>query len=177
MGTNEESSMTKLGERNKSLMQCCLAWQWDWMAVLQLPAGATMTEGERWFRKWIGEIEQADGTMAFRWLKLTPKIATNAEREFHVLVGGLSSGEWWFWTKRWSAIVGDREARGGYEYSYKKEGNRLRSTIREILDGQQFDAELRLGPMTIRHKRTMKVDENGMPRNGHTLIAIPSAMT
>jgi hypothetical protein len=158
--------MAKLDAITKRLMGCCLAWRWDWMVVLLLPGAASASERDGWFRQWIGEIEQADGTLGFRWIRFIPKKSRSDKHEFFVLVGGLSSAEWWFWTKRWSEIVGDPEARGAFEYSYRQNGNRLRSIVNSVLDDQKFDVEVRLGPMTIRRSRTMKVDEDGMPRNG-----------
>jgi len=120
------------------------------------------------FRDWIGEIERADGTMDFRWALIIPRDAKS--RELYVLIGGLSSGSWWFWTRRWAAIMGDRQLRAGLIYGFPREKRRLALVLRELLGGKRFDFEMRIGPKTISRSRTMDVDESGMPAGGEALL-------
>jgi hypothetical protein len=156
--------MTKQSDATKGLLKWCAGQLWDWMIVLPSSATATPTETEKHFRQWIEEIEQADGTLEFRWARITPRAGKGLSQESHVLVAGLSAGEWWWWTRRWAAINGDQEARGGYEYSARRQGDHLRSIFKQLLGKQKMDIEVRVGPKTIRHSRRLEVDEDGIPR-------------
>ena len=84
----------------------CSRHEWDLLFVLVVAATATPEEVDRNFRQWIREIETADGTDAFRWIRLIPIGCKDSLRKSYVLVDGLSSGEWWFWGQRWKAIHG-----------------------------------------------------------------------
>ena len=154
---------------NDGCINLCSTLQWNWMQFLPWVTGMTVAEIGRKFSQWIGEIERADGTMDFRWALIIPRDPKS--RELYVLVGGLSSGSWWFWTRRWAAIMGDRELRAGLIYGSPWEKRRLASVLKELLAGKRADFELRLGPRTISCSRTMDVDESGMPPGGAALLA------
>src|SRR5271170_1199581 len=91
---------------NKNLLDWCLDQQWDWMLTLPLPPDATPVQVDRNFMRWISEIEEKDGDLDFRWAKLIPVQSNGLPSEFHVLVGGINSGEWSFWSRRWPVLFG-----------------------------------------------------------------------
>jgi len=101
---------------NDGFIKACSSLQWNWLEFLPWVTGMTVAEIGGKFRDWIGEIERADGTMDFRWALIIPRDAKS--RELYVLIGGLSSGSWWFWTRRWAAIMGDRQLRAGLIYGF-----------------------------------------------------------
>jgi hypothetical protein len=157
---------------NEGFIKSCSAQQWNWVQFLPWVMGMTVAEIGGKFSQWIGEIERADGTMDFRWALMIPR-DLNAQG-FYAFVGGLSSGSWWFWTRRWAAIMGDRELRGGLIYGFPGEKRRLAPVLRELLAEKRFDFEMRIGPKTISRSRMMDVDESGMPAGGEALL-IPAA--
>ena len=101
---------------NEGCIKLCSALPWNWMQFLPWVTGMTVAEIGRKFSQWIGEIETADGTLDFRWALIIPQNPNS--RELYVLVGGLSSGSWWFWTRRWAAIMGNRALRAGLIYGF-----------------------------------------------------------
>jgi len=83
-------------------------------------------------------------------------------RESFVLVGGLSSGESWYWSKRWKALNGD-DSHAAISYSSRRKGMRLKDALAELLDDSNFDVQMQFGARHIRRRRTLRVDEDGLP--------------
>lgn len=157
---------------NEHFIKMCAIVRWNWLLSLPWAAGMTMAEIGEKLKSWISEIETADGTMGFRFALIIPRDQTS--REFHVLVGGLGSGKWWYWTRRWAAIMGDRQLRGSLLYGFPGEKRGPTSALKHLLVGKKFDFEMRIGPATIQCSRMMDVDESGMPIGGEALL-IPVA--
>jgi hypothetical protein len=137
--------------------------KWNWGVWLQNPAGASSNQIARYFREWIAEVEQADGTPQFRWVRLATKRKDGDPEGVYVLVGGLSGGEYKFWLARWQAITGDSDAHAGLLYSSLRHGMRLKPILKDALGGRMFDAVVRVGPRKIRRARTMLTDDEGQP--------------
>jgi len=147
-----------------NFLNWCARQGWDWLFVLVVAATATPEEVDGNFRRWIQEIERADGTLDFCWIRLVPVDCKGSLRESYVLVGGLSSGEWWYWAKRWKAINSHADGHAGVLYSpRRRRGIRLNSALHELLSKIDFDVQMQLGVRFIRRRRTLKVDEDGLP--------------
>jgi hypothetical protein len=157
---------------NEGCIKFCSALQWNWMQFLPWAAGMTVAEVDKKFTQWIGEIEKADGTMGFRWARIIPRDGN--VREFYAMVGGLGSGAWWVWTRRWATINGNRELRAGLIYGFPREKRRIAPVLQELLVGKKFDFEMRMGPKTISRSRKLELDEFGMPLGGEALL-IPTS--
>jgi hypothetical protein len=140
---------------------------WDWLMVNVIPTRASLGKLDQNFQKWIREVEEADGTMEFRWIRFIPREYSGPSTEGYVLVGGLSSGEAWFWGKRWAVIDGDPNSHAGALYrSRRRYKVRLSTVLAEVLGGKEsggFNVEMRMGPQTIERRRTFKTDYDGMP--------------
>jgi hypothetical protein len=63
--------MTERANFGDSLLDWISKQKWNWAIWLQNPAGASSKTTEGFFIEWIAEIEQADGTLQFRWIRLT----------------------------------------------------------------------------------------------------------
>jgi hypothetical protein len=146
-----------------SFLDWCAKQKWHWALWLQNPAGASSNQIAGYFREWIAEVEQADGTLKFTWVRLATKRKDGDPEGMYVLVGGLSGGEYFFWLKRWKAITGDSGAHAGLVYSSLRRGMRLKPILKDDLGGRRFDAVMRVGPRKIRRARTMIADEEGQP--------------
>lgn len=151
---------------NKSLLDWCVAHEWDWMLTLPLPPNATSIQVDRNFLRWISEIEEKDGDLDFRWAKLIPIQSDGPTAEFHVLVGGISSGEWSFWSRRWPILFGATEPIGHRAYSYRRELDPLLKRLART----DLNIQINVGPVKIRQSRTMQVDSKGMPYGGEALL-------
>lgn len=148
----------------KSFLTWCTHQGWDWFLVLTVPATTTTKEMGRNFRQWIREVEEADGTLSFRWIRFAPVKSIESSRESYVLVGGLSSGESWYWTRRWKAINRDPDSHAGAFYSSRRrKGIRLKRALEELLNDAMCDVQIQFGPRHIQRRRTLKVDEDGLP--------------
>lgn len=147
----------------RNFLKWCTRQQWNWMVVLYFPASAPVAAMEQAFQQWIGEIERADGTLGFRWVRFFITQQDDGQKAFHVLVGGLSSGEWWWWTRRWHAICGDPLARAGREYPQWRKRDRLRPVLSNVLIRQKFEIAMQIGAKAIQRRRTMAVDDDGIP--------------
>src|SRR5579864_8738268 len=104
---------------NENFIKICAIVRWNWMLSLPWAAGMTVTQVGETLKAWIGEIEVADGTMDFRIALITPR--DPAVHEFYILVGGLGTGTWWFWTRRWAVMMGDQQLRGALKYRFPGE--------------------------------------------------------
>jgi hypothetical protein len=77
------------------------------------------------FWKWIVEIENAEGTDDFHWVRVTERGAFGDNLHFHVLVGGLKNPSKWPWLLRWQELAGDADifyyipSLGGLRYILK----------------------------------------------------------
>jgi hypothetical protein len=138
---------------------------------LMVPANASVEKSERFFRQWVTDLELADGTMKFRWARIIPRESVGSPNEYLLLLGGLGSGEWRWWTERWIGISGDPDAKGELEYILPPRRSQLRRVIEKVLNGRQYDIEVRVGPQRIRHNRLMKVGTKGKPTDPNILLA------
>jgi hypothetical protein len=136
------------------------------MLTLRLPTDATSVQGDRNFMRWISEIEEKDGDLDFRWAKLIPAQSEAIPSEFHVLVGGINSGEWSFWSRRWPVLFGGTEPAGRRAYRFRRE---LPSLV-ERLARTDLNIQVHVGPAKIRQSRTMQINGNGMPYGGAALL-------
>lgn len=151
---------------SQTLLDWCLAHEWDWMLTLPLPPDATFIQVDRNFLRWISEIEEKDGDLDFRWAKLIPAQPDGAPGDFHVLVGGISSGEWSFWSRRWPVLFGATEPVGHRAYTYRRELDPLLKRLART----DLNIEIHVGPARIRQSRTMEVDSKGLPYGGEALL-------
>jgi hypothetical protein len=151
---------------NKSLLDWCLDQEWDWMLTLPLPPDATSVQVDRNFMRWITEIEEKDGDLDFRWTKLIPAQSNGLAKEFHVLVGGINSGEWSFWSRRWPVLFGWTEPVGRRAYKDRRE---LPSLVKRLAR-TDLNIQLHIGPAKIRQSRTLKVDGKGLPYGGDAML-------
>src|SRR5882762_3797393 len=142
-----------------SFLNWCSKEKWNWALWLQNPAGASAKRIARYFREWIAEIEEADGTLRFRWIRFRTQQKEGDPEGMLVVVGGLGGGEYQFWLARWRAITGDSKAHAGVVYSALRRGMHLKPILKEELGGRRFDAVLRVGPRKIQRTRTTQVDE------------------
>ena len=144
----------------QDFLRWCARQRWDLLFALPFPEGKTVAETFRNFRRWILEIEMAEGTLAFRWVRMVKVHKTEPLGDFYVLVGGLSSGEWWYWARRWRVLSGGTEGAGvHYWHRLQRRGRGRRSVgpvLRELLAGENFDFDLRIGPQVIQRQRRMK---------------------
>jgi hypothetical protein len=131
-----------------SLLRWCMRCTWDSLLLLCVRPGATTAETDQHFWQWTEEIERAVGTSEFRCARLLPRNQGEAPAGFFVLVGGVSSDDLSSWERRWSAITGDPRERGS-AYSYRRNGKRVRSLLRSLLEARDCDIELRIGPRVI----------------------------
>jgi hypothetical protein len=136
---------------------------WDWLMRLPIPEYFSPYDDPKWnLRNWLREIEQADATRFFRWVLFIPRPYKAAAEERFVLIGGLSSGEWWYWSRRWSAmndhpgLIGRLEWWAGRKQSL--------GPVFEKLFGHSFvDVDMRFGSTASWPERTLQVDADGMP--------------
>jgi hypothetical protein len=157
---------------NSSLLDWCLDQEWDWMLTLPAPPNAAAIQLDRNFTRWISEVEEKDGGLDFRWVKVIPTQSEEPKSEFHVLVGGTGSGESSFWSRRWPVLFGATEPVGCRAYTYRRE---LDSFVKRLARAE-LNIQIHVGPVKIRTSRTMEVDGNGFPKNGEALL-VPESQT
>jgi hypothetical protein len=155
--------MTERANFGDSLLNWISKQNWNWAIWLQNPAGASSKKTAGFFREWIAEIEQADGTLEFRWIRLTTQQKDGELDGMLVLVGGLRGGENLFWLERWRAISGDSKAHAGLLYRPGRRGMHLKPILEDELGDRKFDVVMRAGPRKIQRARTMQVDDEGQP--------------
>lgn len=68
------------------VLNACLRLNWDFMLGFNSPAGQTAAKNDQDWLQLAQEIELADRTMAFRWIRVLPGTEPG---EFYALVGGL----------------------------------------------------------------------------------------
>jgi hypothetical protein len=154
-------------------LRWCSERSWDWLMALPVPEGPNWNlppEIIAW--KFLCEIEAADATRFFRRVTLTPREYRKKSECCYALVGGLNSGEWKYWTRRWAAMNDEPESIGSKIWSKD-----CRKPLRPILDklfrdGQFVDIELRLGSRAYWPQRRLQVDKNGMPLDPLMLKAL-----
>jgi hypothetical protein len=120
----------------------------------------------------------ADGTLDFRWIRLAPSECEESLRVSYILLDGLSSGEWWFWIRRWKAMNRRYpDAHGGVLYSARRKGICLKTKMREALRDNKFSVEMQFGARLIQRRRKLKVDEEGFPvdKKLQRMIAVEKA--
>jgi hypothetical protein len=120
--------------------------------------------------RWVREIEEADGTLHFRWLLLIPRQHTGPDTQAYFAVGGLSSGDSRFWVRRWTVITGNPQSRCFARYRLiRPYGAKVSQIFEELLDGKRIGTDfllrIQLGPEHIQKRRSFKTDEHGMPRD------------
>jgi hypothetical protein len=141
----------------------CVAQRWDYLLVLQKPKAATSGETDQYLQQLIQEIEVYDGTLEFRWVRFDPISKNSDNQELYLLVGGTSSGQWWYWGHRWREINGDPDALGGFGYSRQRKSSHLRGVLKDFLAERGFTVRIGIGPSIIRRRRTLRVGEDNMP--------------
>jgi hypothetical protein len=110
--------------------------------------------------------------VSFVEFTFTPREYRQKSECCYALVGGLNSGEWKYWTRRWPAMNGEPESIGSKIWSKD-----CRKPLRPILDklfreGQFVDVEMRLGSRAYWPERRLQVDKNGMPLDPLMLKAL-----
>jgi hypothetical protein len=145
-------------------LRWCSNQPWDWLMGLPFSRESGGFDDPRlkvW--AWLREIETADATRFFRWVKLVPREFRRLTEGCYVLVGGLGSGEWWYWTRRWTAMNDDVEVRPWTEWR-ATEHRRLGPVLENLFRKDQFvDVDARLGSTAYWPNRMLEVDESGMP--------------
>jgi len=156
--------MTAMASVSESFIKWCTRQKWNLVFALVLPETAPAEEFDQSFRLLIRELEMADGTLDFRWIRLIPSECEESLRVSYILVGGLSAGEWWFWIQRWKAMNQRYpDAHGGILYSSRRRGMHLKSTLREVFQGGTFSVEMQFGARFIQRRRKLMVDEDSFP--------------
>src|SRR5271168_325709 len=123
--------MKTKGALQSSFLECCTREEWDWMMKLPVPTNLTWEATEKLFRRWVLEIEMADGTVQFRWARMIIRPDDGRPAEHYVLLGGLNAAEWRWWAKRWSAMSGEIGSHGTLEYRKGKQP--LSAAIKKVL--------------------------------------------
>lgn len=132
----------------KNYLKWCAAQGWDWMIGLASSPNTAATEMDQNFHKLIGEIENADATDNFRWIRFVSDDDNHDRQRCVVLVGGLADGDSERWTKRWTVINEHQpEARAISLYNYRNR-KRLHPMLKELVKGKRFDIQMQLGPAT-----------------------------
>lgn len=152
---------------NQTLLQWCAGQHWAFGMVLNSLPGVSDTETARNLARWTTEMELTDGTMDFHWASFIPREAKQPFRDFYVLVGGLSLGDSFYWSRRWPLLFGVTEPVGGLAYSHRKD---LGPFLDKLAD-MDLTIEIHAGPKKIRRPRKMAVDDEGWPLEMKNLVA------
>jgi len=137
------------------LLRWCTRIGWDLLLILFSRPDATTAETNQHFHEWILEVERELGTPDFRWARILPRNEGEPPAGFFVLIGGLSSEDLASWRRRWCVISGAPRERSGSLYSQTRDGRRMGSLLRSLLEQGDFDIEVRVGPRIERppHRR------------------------
>jgi hypothetical protein len=78
-------------------------------------------------------------------------------------MGGLASGEWWYWSRRWLAINGaEPDVQAGLEW-WSRFKQPLEPVLKKLFYGELLDIDVRFGSNDRWPQRKLEVDEDGMP--------------
>jgi hypothetical protein len=154
---------------HQALQTSLLEWagqdKWNWFLALPIPDYPGPEMGELNFWPWIRAVERHDGTSAFRFMRFTrigvmPPV--NERDAFFVLVGGLGSGEWRYWSLQWAARNTDPELRGRRLWS-ARQARPLGPVLKKVCGKGQFFIEMHHGPRRLGYDQYLKVDDKGIP--------------
>jgi hypothetical protein len=147
----------------EELLRSLIGLPWDWLMRLPIPESFSHFDNPEWNRwGWMREIEVADATRYFRWVMFTPRPHTGSASEWFVLAGGLSSGEWRYWSLRWAAMNDSPESSGQIEW-WPGHQKSLGAIVERLFKDQFVDLHLRFGSTAYWPLRKLEVDDNGMP--------------
>ena len=152
---------------NYSLLQWCSHQDWDFGLILGTPPGISDTDTARNLARMTTEMELKDGAMDFHWASFIPREPKQPFRDFFLLVGGLSLGDWFYWSRRWPLLFGMTEPTGSLAYEFRKD----LAPLLDKLSGMDLTIQIHAGPKKIRRPRKTAVDEEGMARDLEKLVA------
>jgi hypothetical protein len=91
-------------------------------------------------------------------------VPVNEVDETFVLVDGLGSGEWRYWSLQWAARNGNPGLRGRKLWC-ARDNKPLGPVLRKICEEGQFLISMRHGIENLRREQCLKVDDKGIPDN------------
>ena len=157
--------MTATQPKHTSLLRWAAQEKWDWLLALPILGyeGPDMAEMNFW--PWIRAIERLDATWSFRFMRFARIghfVSVNEVDEFLVLVGGLGSGEWRYWSLQWAARNRNPEVRGRKLWSARGD-KPLGPILKKYCEEGQFLVHMQHGPKELGCERHLKVDDKGIP--------------
>lgn len=157
-----------------SFLRWCSRRPWDWLMEFPYPDDSgSIYPPEIIVWNLMREIETADATRFFRWVTFRPREFKRPVETSYALVGGLGSGEWKYWAKRWAAMNGDAGIVGLKLWRNGLKKPPLRKIMQKLFRKDQFvDIEVRLGSHAYWPDRKLRVDEKGMPLDPLMLKAL-----
>jgi hypothetical protein len=146
---------------------------WNWIAGITVPTDTSFRNLGRNLTQLAREVEQRDGTMRFRSLRIVPRKYEGPETMAYFAVGGLTPGSSFSWAERWNAIDAQSQSRCFPRYRAEKPyGARLAQIFDEIVGRKKIGADLicrlDIGLETISSQRKFKTHATGMPRDSRT---------
>jgi hypothetical protein len=133
----------------------------DWLSSFEWIFFGTLTfrepeislrKANQLFDRWIHEIEAAEGTKDFRWVRVAERGAFGDNLHFHCLVGGLRNGSKWNWLLRWKEMAGE-----AFISYYFRGGGATRYMLKTLRPGHDFEIELHLPPPATANKALSKI--------------------
>ncbi|HEY2123510.1 MAG TPA: hypothetical protein VGH07_07935 [Chthoniobacterales bacterium] len=150
----------------------CSKQRWDWLMGLPYSNDRSSSVLRRTVLNWLREIERADATRFFRWVQFKPLEYMRKSTEAYLLVGGLGSGAWRCWARRWASMNADEDLSGWVEWN-AKDRKPLAPVLTKLIRERQFvDVDMRLGSSAYFADRLLKVDRFGMPTDPVMLRAL-----
>ncbi|MFY9527951.1 MAG: hypothetical protein WAR24_03480 [Candidatus Acidiferrales bacterium] len=146
----------------KGLLRWCVQQEWNWLMRLPLSQNVDPDFWQVRFWELMREIERVDGTWSFRWVQFVPYGFTGFPEKFHILVGGLGSGEWRYCGRLWAAMNCAPETRGVNEWRSGQERS-LAQVLNKLFGMDLFLINVQLGPNSLRRERRLEVDKGGIP--------------
>ena len=157
--------MTATQPIQTSLLEWAAQERWDWLLALPISKYERPQMAEMNFWAWIRSVARLDATWSFRFMRFARIghfVSVNEIDEFLVLVGGLGSGEWRYWSLQWAARNGRPEVRGRKLWSARN-NKPLGPILKKYCEEGQFVIHVQHGPKELGYERHMKVDEKGIP--------------
>ena len=157
--------MTATQPRHTSLLRSAAQEKWDWLLALPISKFERPQMAETHFWPWIRSIERLDATWSFRFIRLARIgriVSVNEIDEFLVLVGGLGSGEWKYWSLQWAASNGRPEVRGRKIWC-ARDDRPLAPIMKKYCEEGHYVIHMQHGPKDLRPERQLKVDDKGIP--------------
>jgi hypothetical protein len=157
--------MTATQPTHSSLLRWAAQEKWDWLMALPISKHERPQMAEMNFWPWIRAIERLDATWSFRFMRfkrIGRIVSVNEVDEFLVLLGGLGSGEWRYWSLQWAARNDRPEVRGRKLWG-ARDNKPLGPILKKHCGEGQFVIHVQHGPKELGYERHMKVDEKGIP--------------